>query len=66
MCDNTFVSVETFLLSIGFEVEEQFTDSFNRLFWPFAGGGALDLALSVSRNSELSEANNCLVFENVV
>jgi hypothetical protein len=64
--DNAFVGVETFLLSVGLEVEEQLADGLGWLLGPSAGGGALDLALGVSWNCELSEADDRLVLEDVV
>lgn len=46
--NDAFVSVETFLLSVCLQVEEQLADGLDRLLGPSAGGGALDLALGVS------------------
>ncbi len=46
--NNAFVSVETLLLSVSLQVEEQLADGLDRLLGPSAGGGALDLALGVS------------------
>ena len=46
--NDAFVGVETLLLSVGLQVEEELADGLDRLLGPSAGGGALDLALGVS------------------
>jgi hypothetical protein len=64
--DNALGEIESLGLAVSLEVEEEFADSFDRLFGPSTGLGSENLALGVSRDGVLVERNNLLVFKNVV
>jgi hypothetical protein len=61
--DHALLRVESLGLSVGSQVDEEFTDGLGRLLWPSTGGSLVNLDLSVSSDaaSELSERNNLFV-----
>ena len=64
--DDALVNIEALGFAVGLEVDEQETDSLDRLFGPSTGVGADHLALGVSLSEMLSEANNSLVVKNLI
>ena len=64
--DDALVNIEALGFAVGLEVDEQETDSLDRLLWPSTSVGALSLALGVSLREMLSEANDGLVLEDLV
>ena len=64
--DDALLSVESIGLSVGSQVDEEFTNSLDRLLRPATDGSLVNLDLSVSSNttSVLSERNDRLVSEN--